>query len=476
MAGPTCFPVWLDERDLGCIICHELLACPCTLPCGHNFCRQCLEKTWDAWGTQRPRACPTCFEGAAQALPLRKNTQLQELVDKYSRAARELEAGPGRAPSPAPCRVPATAAAPPVGARAAAPVSLPGCPRRLLSFSLCRCLTFTRPSHKLKTEVVAGPGGTGRAEIAAVTVQKSITEVIQELTELVGELVGITKSFPGERPVSESEPDDKRSICGPAPSSGEDLSLASATLGTSNSSEGKMRDILHNLEEIQEKLRRNFSQKEAQEERMKVEFLKAPSSSSCPLPNLNCPAPRRASRFTQWAVVPTFDVGSLACNLEVSEDCRTVTVSYCRQPYPWSKERFSSSQVLCSQAFTSGQQYWEVDTWYCDSWAVGVASWGMSRNQLLGRTKDSWCIEWKGTGQLSAWTMAKETVLKSDRPVVVGIWLDLEEGKLAFYSASQESLMYECEVPTSLSLHPAFWLYGLRCGNSLIIKHVRDRG
>lgn len=94
---------------------------------------------------------------------------------------------------------------------------------------------------------------------------------------------------------------------------------------------------------------------------------------------------------------------------------------------------------------------------------------------MLGRTADSWCIEWKGTGQLSAWTMVKETVLDSNRPGMVGIWLDLEERKLAFYSVTnQEKLLYECEIAASSPLHPAFWLYGLTPGNSLIINQVKE--
>lgn len=151
-----------------------------------------------------------------------------------------------------------------------------------------------------------------------------------------------------------------------------------------------------------------------------------------------------------------------------------MTVCRCQQNYLWSPQRFSASQVVCSQALSSGRQYWEVDTQYCNNWAVGVASGTMARDRMLGRTNDSWCIEWKDTGKLSAWTMAKETVLGSDRPGVVGIWLDLEEGKLAFYSvANQESLVYECEVSASSPLHPAFWLFGLQPGNSLIIKQAK---
>nr|XP_025851961.1 E3 ubiquitin-protein ligase RNF135 isoform X3 [Vulpes vulpes] len=350
MAGPDpgpAVPVWLAEDDLGCIICHGLLAWPATLPCGHSFCRDCLKGLWAAGCAGPPRSCPTCRASAAEPRQLRKNTMLQELVDKYSRALRQSS------------------------------------------------------------------------------------------------------------------------------SDGADLALASSKPVTSDTPERKMKDILHDLEEIQKKLQENFTWKGALEEHLQVKLQEAPSSSSHPLPDHSCPAPRRAFQFAQWAISPTFDLRSHSCSLEVSEDCRVVTVSHWPQTHLWSHERFVTCQVLCSQAFSSGQQYWEVDTQHCSHWAVGVASWGMRRTQILGRTKDSYCVEWKGNSQLSAWHMVRETVLGSDRPKVVGIWLDLEEGKLAFYSvADQETLLYECPVSASSPLHPAFWLYGLNPGNSLTIRPV----
>ncbi|KAM9044786.1 LOW QUALITY PROTEIN: E3 ubiquitin-protein ligase RNF135-like [Megaptera novaeangliae] len=173
--------------------------------------------------------------------------------------------------------------------------------------------------------------------------------------------------------------------------------------------------------------------------------------------------------FSPGVINPTFDLGSLSCSLEVSKD----TVCHRPQPYPWSHERSASCQALCSQALSSGQQYWEVDTQRCSHWAVGVASWGMRRDQILGRTRDSWCVEWNGTSQLSAWHIVNETVLGSNRPSVVGIWLDLEEGKLAFYSvADQVKLLYDCPVSAAFPLHPVFWLYGLFPGNSLTMRQI----
>ncbi|KAK2111438.1 hypothetical protein P7K49_011184 [Saguinus oedipus] len=511
--GPA-VPVWLVEDDLGCIICQGLLDWPATLPCGHSFCRRCLESLWGARGAGGRWACPTCREVAAQQPRLRKNTLLQDLADKYRRAA---EAGPDWAPSPGP-------------GSSAVPR-----PRR-------------RGTQELNFAVLK------------VQVQKSITEVGQELTELGERLVDIVRSLQSQRPLSESGPDNELSILGKLKdavslnllsfsslpdmddwtfgmletfSSGVDLSMAFPKLVTSDAAAGKIKDILHDLEEIQEKLRENFSWKEAPEAQTQSELIlfiggglnvevggngevlhgfvlwgQDPrvqlhyhcgvgnqSISACP--SIEGSRLQRQSRLrlytqehseatfehlccghqlqpTAWAINPTFNLKSLSCSLEVSRDFHTVTVSPRPQPYCGSCERFSTSQVLCSQALSSGKHYWEVDTRNCSHWAVGVASWEMDRDQVLGRTTDSCCVEWKGTNQLSAWHMVKETVLGSDRPGVVGIWLNLEEGKLAFYSVdNQEKLLYECTISASSPLHPAFWLYGLHPGNYLIIKQVK---
>lgn len=102
-------PVWLSEDDLSCIICQGLLDQPTTLPCGHSFCLRCLH---DLWVSKRgavdgcPWACPICRKGPSTKPKLHKNPLLQDLVDKYLQAAREVEAGSEPEPAPAPRSAP----------------------------------------------------------------------------------------------------------------------------------------------------------------------------------------------------------------------------------------------------------------------------------------------------------------------------------------------------------------------------------
>lgn len=46
---------WLVPRDLECVLCYDTLVAPVTTPCGHTYCRRCLEQSMD-YG----RTCPLC--------------------------------------------------------------------------------------------------------------------------------------------------------------------------------------------------------------------------------------------------------------------------------------------------------------------------------------------------------------------------------------------------------------------------------
>ncbi|KAL7408601.1 hypothetical protein ABVT39_026133 [Epinephelus coioides] len=78
MAEPR-IPVKMNR--LCCRICSEVLRNPATVPCGHNFCMQCIQGHWDR-DERRDRhySCPECGRKFPSRPQLIRNTTLADLV------------------------------------------------------------------------------------------------------------------------------------------------------------------------------------------------------------------------------------------------------------------------------------------------------------------------------------------------------------------------------------------------------------
>uniref|UniRef100_A0A672LBX3 E3 ubiquitin-protein ligase TRIM39-like n=1 Tax=Sinocyclocheilus grahami TaxID=75366 RepID=A0A672LBX3_SINGR len=73
-------------EELQCSICLDVFTDPVTTPCGHNFCKICLNKCWD---DSQTCSCPYCKETFKQRPDLKINTSLREVRStKREKAAR----------------------------------------------------------------------------------------------------------------------------------------------------------------------------------------------------------------------------------------------------------------------------------------------------------------------------------------------------------------------------------------------------
>nr|XP_013797319.1 PREDICTED: tripartite motif-containing protein 65 [Apteryx mantelli mantelli] len=74
------------EEKLVCSICLELFRVAVTLPCGHNFCQQCISDHWEKQEQEASRAekgytCPECRKRFQRRLELKKNVTLCSVVE-----------------------------------------------------------------------------------------------------------------------------------------------------------------------------------------------------------------------------------------------------------------------------------------------------------------------------------------------------------------------------------------------------------
>ncbi|XP_067220845.1 E3 ubiquitin-protein ligase TRIM39-like [Chanodichthys erythropterus] len=65
------------SEELQCSICLDVFTDPVSTPCGHNFCKSCLNECWD---NSQIYSCPLCKETFRRRPDLKINTTLREVV------------------------------------------------------------------------------------------------------------------------------------------------------------------------------------------------------------------------------------------------------------------------------------------------------------------------------------------------------------------------------------------------------------
>ncbi|XP_045562278.1 tripartite motif-containing protein 16-like [Salmo salar] len=89
--------VLLDQDQFRCSVCLDVLKEPVTIPCGHSYCRICIEGCWDQDVLKGVYSCPQCTETFTPRPNLRKNNMLAEMVEKLKKTGLQA------APPPALC-------------------------------------------------------------------------------------------------------------------------------------------------------------------------------------------------------------------------------------------------------------------------------------------------------------------------------------------------------------------------------------
>ncbi|NXO29461.1 ERMAP protein, partial [Cisticola juncidis] len=140
----------------------------------------------------------------------------------------------------------------------------------------------------------------------------------------------------------------------------------------------------------------------------------------------------------------TLDPDTAHPRLALSPDGRSVSWGDTRRAVPDHPKRFDSSRcVLGTEGFSSGRHYWEVWVARGATWAVGVAKESVPRKGRVSIKPEGgiWAVGQCG-GQCQALTCPAVPIRLPQAPEVVGVYLDYEEGRGAFFDGRRGVPMF----------------------------------
>ncbi|XP_070595183.1 zinc-binding protein A33-like [Erythrolamprus reginae] len=395
------------QEELTCSICYDLFRNPVMLECMHHFCKECIQKYWNA--CPRIATCPQC----RQKFPSRSfhpNFIVSNIAETVRRSASEEH-------------------------------------RRKTEMELQKVLQ----AYQRKSETL-------------VKMQQKNMENIHYLVKTSGKLYSeIHAAFQHLHQILREEEGmmlvelarEKQQYM---------LRLENASMQLTE----EISELKKSMEQTQRRLRNSKISSGLQVETPLVRpsvQLETLTSALKQYKEL-CDGPlqyiiwrKMLKSISPAPTVLTLDPDSAHPNLVLSKDLTSVTEKETPQTVPRSPRRFLQSvNVLAMASFESGRHYWEVWVGNKTKWELGVASDNVDRAARVRLCPDNgyWTIRlWNNSEYWAAaapWVRLRPQCLLRK----VGVLLDCKAKRLTFYNAEEMSLLFTFHQLWATKFYPFF--------------------
>ncbi|XP_050993668.1 E3 ubiquitin-protein ligase TRIM39-like [Labeo rohita] len=501
-------------EELQCSICLDVFTDPVSTPCGHNFCKICLNKQWD---NSQTRNCPYCQETFKQRPDLKINTTLREIVDHYKKKSPEKNIVTF---SEALCdfceeqqlkalKLCLVCQSSYCETHLQPHFKVAGLKKHKLMDPVSKLEDYICQKHERPLELFCRDDQTCLCLMCAVTdhknhntvpleveseeektqlmkTQKDMQQMIQDRIKKIQDIkhsAEVRKRNTEKKKAAHVElfTDLIRSIerC--------QTELLEMMEKQQKAAEKQEQELIEELEqEITELKMRNTELEQLSHTEDHLHLIQIYSSLCSPTNTRNWPeismkthksleALRSALTqlqetldekliqtelkwMQQYAVDVTLDTAYPKLNL--SDDGKQVRHGDIRQKVPDNPKRFDRyTNVLGVEGFSSGRFYFEVQVREKTRWELGVARESVTRkgNIILSPTNGYWTVWLKNGNEYAALSDPPVSLSLRVKPQRVGVFVDYEEGLVSFYDVESSSHIYSFTGQSFTDkLHPYF--------------------
>ncbi|CAM4638996.1 unnamed protein product [Leuciscus chuanchicus] len=486
-------PPWMSSssgpltEELQWSICLDVFTDPVSTPCGHNFCKTCLNKCWDNSQTCN---CPYCKETFKHRPDLKINTTLREIVDHYKKKSPEKKAEvlcdvceERKLKALKSCLVCQSSYCETHLERHLRVAGLKKHklinPVRNLEDYICQkherplelfcrddqtivCLSCTDGDHK------------NHNTVSLEETQLMIQDTQQMIQDRIKKIQDVKHSAEVRKINTEREKAARVELFTDLIRSIErcQTELLEMMEEQQKAAEKQEEELIEELEqEITELKMRNTELEQLSHTEDHLHLLQIYSSLCSSRNTRNWSEisvktdeslERRAltklqdslqekltltelKRIQQYAVDVTLDPDTAHPALLLSDDGKEVRHGDIRQKLPDNPERFDRySNVLGKEGFSSGRFYFEVQVKGKTEWTLGVARESINRKGeiTLSPSNGHWTVGLRNENEYKACADPPVSLCVRVKPQRVGVFVDYEEGLVSFYDVESSSHLY----------------------------------